>query len=70
MDECCCGSKLSKELLHVSSVGADKDLFNIITQGVPGIEYEASVRLQDADLVKRWVRFPILCSFDDFNVPF
>lgn len=35
MDEGCCGSKLSKELLHVPSVGADKDLFNIITLGVP-----------------------------------
>lgn len=62
MDDGCCISKPSKELLHVSNVGADKDFFNLTTLGVPWIEYKASVRLQDADLVKRLVCFPSLCS--------
>ena len=35
MDDGCCRSKPSKELLHVSSVGADKDFFNMTTLGVP-----------------------------------
>ena len=30
-----CGSKPSKGLLHVSSVGADKDFFSMTTLGVP-----------------------------------
>ena len=31
----CCGSKPFKELLHVSSVGAEKDFFSMTTLDVP-----------------------------------
>ena len=70
MDQGCCGSTSRKELLHVSNVGADSDLFNITTMGVPWIESKASVGLQDADLVKHGAAFVTLCSFADPNGSF
>jgi hypothetical protein len=54
MDEGCCGSKPSKELqLHVSSVGADNDLFTVTSLDDPGTESKTASGLQDAIIVKR-----------------
>ena len=69
-DECGCGSKPAKELLYVSSVGVEEDFFNKHTLGVPGKGYKASVRLQDTDLVKRWVRFPTMWTSGDLDGSF
>ena len=57
-------------LLHVSGVGADNDFFNITTLDGPWIESKASVRIHDTDLVKRWFRFPNMCSSDDIYETF